>query len=346
MTRNTALTMLFLVAACGGGGGSSSTGGGGGPGTVTGPATVAEYCDRYFTELAGRWAACERGSAAHYAAVYDPALRCGDMVQAVTAGRATYDASRAGACLAHVATATCAALETLLDGTSPQADCLAAVAGKGAPGTECFSDESCASDLCFGAPLSCPSTCFTPLGQGGDCSGGAPCARGLACDQFASPPSTCQPLKAQNAPCMFDPECQPGLRCSYASGPPTCQPRGTAGATCFTDAYCAIGYQCGSNDECFQRKAAGDACAQGSNQCGPGLWCGPGASGTCIDGPVAGACTSVDGEVRPCIGGWCNLGTCASWRAESDACTVTGQCEPTATCDSNDHVCTTLCVEP
>jgi len=346
MTRKLALSMLVLAAACGGGGDAKGPGPGTGTGTGTGPATVSDYCTQYWTGLASRWAACERGSSAYYAAIYAPALRCHDMVQAVAAGRATYDSGHAGACLSHVETASCYALEDLLAGTSPQTDCLAAVAGKGAATTACYSNESCASGLCWGAPGTCPSTCVTPLGQGGDCSSGLPCARGLSCDTFAS--STCQPRKAQTATCFFDEDCQPGLRCDYSGGAlGACQPRRTAGGACSVDADCATGYECGAGKTCVLREASGDACTQGTNACGPGLWCGSATSGTCVDGPtVAQGCSSVGGELRSCIGGWCSSGTCTAWLAESATCSTVpaGQCEPTAACVSS--ACKTLCSEP
>jgi hypothetical protein len=336
MARKVALSLLLAAAACAGGGADAPPpppGGGGGP--ATGPATVTAYCDQYWTTLATRWAACAHGSAAYFAGIYDPALRCTDMVNAVAGGRATYQPARAGACLDHVDTASCADLAALLADESPQADCLAAVAGHLAQFEACYSNESCASDLCF--PGVCPGGCVTPSTQGGACPF---CARGLICDTSNY---TCELPKAQGSLCMNHSECQPGLYCDPGIDPKTCQPQKTEGA-CTSDAASALGYQCAGT--CVLLRASGETCTKGQNQCGPGLWC---ATSTCVDGPVpTQSCATQAGEHPPCIGGWCNGGTsCAAWLAVGAQCTGLDQCGPTAWCDTtpSPYVCT-ACTEP
>jgi len=330
----TALGLLLLLSACGGGGGGPADGG-------TAPGTVAGYCDQLWADFAARWAVCDRGSAAFYAAYYAPALRCGDAVQAVAAGRATYDRTRAGACLGFVATASCDAIEAHVDGRSPQADCLAAVAGRLGVGATCYSPESCASNVCLGSPDSCPSTCLAPHAQGAACDDGLPCGPGLHCEQLDVPTiQTCQPLEAQGTRCMFDTDCQPGLRCDYGVTPVSCQPRRTSGS-CFDDEYCTIDHAC-RNVSCVLPKAAGESCAQGQNDCGAGLWC---SGGVCVDGPTATqSCALVSGEERPCTGAYCSSGNvCVAW-TEGASCSLYTQCAPTATCAGS--ACTTLCAEP
>jgi hypothetical protein len=335
MTRRIALPLL-VAAACAGGGADDPPPGGGGSGT--GPATVATYCDQYWTGLATRWAACAHGSVAYFAAIYDPALRCTDMVNAVAGGRATYQAARAGACLDHVETTSCAGLDALLAEESPQADCLAAVAGHGAQFDDCYSNESCASDLCLSGM--CPGGCVTPSAQGGDCPF---CARGLVCDTLNF---TCQLPKAQGSSCMNHSECQFGLYCQPGTDPKTCQPRRTEGA-CPSDAACALGYACdAATDTCVRLRASGEACTRGQNQCGPGLWC---ATSTCVDGPSpTQSCASVLGEDPPCIGGWCNwaTSTCAAWLSVGTQCTRPDQCDPTASCQGTSTYACTACTEP
>jgi len=337
MARTAVLSILILVSACGGGGGEDPV-----PRTGTGPATVSAYCDLYWSGLASRWAACAHGSAAYFATVYSPALRCGDTEQAVTAGRATYAPGRAGACLAFVDTASCAELEALLAARSPQADCLAAVAGRLAEYETCYSSESCASDLCVGSPGSCPSICATPLAQGAPC-GFPSCARGLHCASLSLSP-TCQPLAAQGASCMYDIDCQLGLRCDYSTMIGTCQPRRTSGSCGSSDAVCAIGYACVSGS-CVRLVAAGETCTQGNNECGSGLWC---SGGHCVDGPTATQdCAAVNGEYPECIGARCESGKCVAWLSEGGTCSLSAQCEPTASCvGSAPATCTTLCAEP
>jgi hypothetical protein len=168
-----ALSILFLAAACSSPGGGDASGGG------PAPATATAYCDEYWGVYATRWAACERGSTAEAEAVFAPAARCADAAQAVAAGRATYVASRAGACLSFLGAASCDVLEEFVDGRYRQADCAAAIAGKLADGAKCFSHESCASGVCLGSPDACPSTCGTLTSSGSPCELlGSACARG------------------------------------------------------------------------------------------------------------------------------------------------------------------------
>jgi len=342
MTSKTlALSSLLFAVACSGGGG---------PVDGTGPATATEYCDAYWGAYAARWVACERGSAAEAAAVYAPAARCADAVRAVAAGRATYVASRAGACLSFVAAASCDVLEAFMGGRYPQADCAGAIAGKLADGQECFSHESCASGVCLGSPDACPSSCWTPTPSGSPCEFGIPCAAGTACNILLATPA-CAPLSQLNGGCLNDDWCGPGLFCEFVSFMDNgCRARATSGS-CTRDAECAIGYRCSTTTStCVAWRGAGESCTQGENACGPGLWCGAG--GTCVDGPApAEPCSNVNGEDRPCIGGWCSWTgaayLCAAWLAPGETCSLQSQCRSTDVCDTADTgQCTTLCAEP
>lgn len=356
MTSKTlALSILFLLAGC------PSSGGGDGDGTGdpfdgTGPATLSAYCDSYWTSYTTRWAACERGSAAAKAAVFDPGVRCADALQAVAVGRATYDASRAGACLAFIEAASCDVLEAFMQGAYPQADCGAAVAGKLTEFAACYSHESCASGVCGSSPYaspvippaSCPSSCLTPTPSGAACEFGVPCTAGTGCNVMLPTP-VCAPLSALDGRCMNDAWCTPGLYCDTSVAfPYVCKARKTTGS-CLEDSECAIGYHCGASSTCVAWLGAGASCTQGQNACGPGLWCGTG--GTCVDGPKIGeSCDDVNGEDLTCIGGWCNAGagiTCAAWLAPGESCVLPTQCAPTDYCDMADTgKCTTECAEP
>lgn len=331
------IPILALAAACGGGGG------GGAPG----PATLAAYCDAYWSAYAARWAACERGSAAAAAADFDPAPRCADPLRAAAAGRASYDAGRSGACLAFLAGASCDVLEAFGRGAYPQADCEAAIAGHLAEGQTCSSPESCASGACWSWPNACPSTCVTPTAAGAACEYGVPCAAGAVCDLLLATP-TCVPLSQAGGKCLNDAWCAPGLFCGQVSTfVYTCQARKTSGS-CAGDSECAIGHVCTAAG-CVARLGPGERCTQGENACGPGLWCGGG--GACVDGPgLGGPCGAVAGEHRPCIGGWCDASagtTCAPWGLPGATCSVQDQCAPTDVCDQlGTGTCTTLCAEP
>lgn len=340
-TIKTLLPVLFLAAACSKQG--STTGSGDPPFDGTGPATVSEYCDQYWTAYAARSSSCEHGSAADAAERFAPGPRCADPIQAVAAGRATYAASRAGACLSFIQTASCDVLEAFTAELYPQADCEAAVAGNVADNDPCYSKESCASGLCIWSPDICPSICVTPIPSGSACGSLTPCAKGSYCS-FAT--SKCTPIVGLNGACNFADVCGPGLFCEQITlGNSVCHARKTSGS-CYADGECAIGYHC-AGSTCVPWLGPGETCTQGQNGCGPGLWCG--ATGTCVDGPTPGqACGTVNGEVRDCIGGTCGAGSiCAAWLTVGATCALAAQCAPTDACvGTGTKTCTTLCAEP
>ncbi|HSN15555.1 MAG TPA: Dickkopf N-terminal cysteine-rich domain-containing protein [Anaeromyxobacteraceae bacterium] len=338
--------LLTLLLACA----SSGTGDGSGDPIVpggSGPGTVSAYCDQFWGAYATRWAECDRASLAQAAAIYSPGDLCQAGVQAVSAGRATYDATHAAACLSFVQTATCEILQAYMEGDHHQADCDAAIAGTLADGATCYSNESCASGVCFMSPGQCPSFCASPVPSGQPCEAFRPCAEGTFCN-FST--GTCAPLVALDGGCNTPVVCAPGLAClEYATSDYRCLPRKTTG-TCYTDEACATGYECYAN-ACRRVLGPGEACTQGLNACGPGLWCGNG--GTCVDGPTTTqGCGAVAGESRPCIGSWCQTtmsgSTCVAWSGEGSACSLSSECGPNQACLGDvTKVCTSvLCAEP
>lgn len=351
-TIRAALPILMFAYACsssgGGTDGTNDPGGGDPPGGDLGPATVTEYCDQYWGAYAARWAACEHGSAAQAAALFSSGPRCADPIQAVTAGRATYAPPRAGACLSFIETASCDVLQAFMSGMYAQADCEAAIAGNVADAETCYSNESCASGVCVGPPNACPGSCVTPIPAGSPCDTFRPCAVGTACNVLLATPA-CAPLSPLDGRCMNDSWCAAGLFCEQITFyEAVCHARKTSGS-CYGDGECAIGYRC-AGSTCVPWLAAGEACTQGENGCGPGLWCGVG--GTCIDGAKPSwSCAAVNGEHVPCIGGTCasrvSGNVCTAWLAPGGACSLQSQCAPTDVCDtSGTGQCTTLCGEP
>jgi hypothetical protein len=318
-----------------------------------GPETAAAYCDQLWTTFAARWAACDRGSLAFYAAIFDPQLRCADALAAIAGGRATYDRASAGGCLDFVATASCDALEAHEDGRSPAPACLAAVAGTLAPGATCYSNESCASDVCLGTDFQCPASCAARVGPGAACTYfAAPCVPGYQCERVDTATFlTCRPLKAQGARCLGDDDCAPGLHCDSESSEPfspmVCLPGQTSGA-CTNDyglppraPECAIAYAC-VGGQCVLPAGPGESCADDS-QCGNGLSC---SSGRCVDGPVSGSCGGISRQL-PCIGGACNTSAgfvCVTW-GEGSWCNFSWDCAPGMACNDT-HQCYTPCAEP
>lgn len=337
------LLPLFSLAACSGGSTSTDPGTTADPGDLgdpgAGPTTTTEYCNQLWDAYATRWAACERASAADAAAIYDPAARCGNMIQAVAAGRATFDARSAASCLSFLGTASCDELEAWMNGSYGQASCSAAVAGKLGTGETCYSDYACASGRCQGTLTACPFTCQTVVPLGSPCSTSVWCEPGSYCNVLLAAP-VCQQLLGVGGDCSMLNACAAGLHCTGV-GTRTCQPRKTSGS-CVIDEECAVGYHCASSS-CAAWLGPGDVCTQGSNACGAGLWCD--GTGTCVDGSTGtGACGYVNGEKQPCIGGVCGGSACSPWATEGGTCSTSPQCGPVMSCASN--VCAYACTEP
>jgi hypothetical protein len=215
-----------------------------------------------------------------------------------TAGRLTYDATKAGTCLTAYRDAAC--VWDAAGGLGPAAVCDEVFTGDKIAGVACLVDEECLGALvcettaCAGG--CCEGICkakVDPIAIGGDCLAG-PCADGAYC------------------------------RLDGATGSATCAARVAVGESCAAVDACAVGSACK-----IEAGAVAGLCvriADGGESCDPALvdgcagidqWCDP-ASSTCVTRKSIGAACGRDGEcveAAACLGG-----TCAQRPKPGEAC--------------------------
>jgi hypothetical protein len=340
LRRSAPAACLLLALACSSGGAPGGSDQPGGSGTITAPATAAEYCDAYHALLAKHYAACHHGSTAWGEHLLDPTLLCTDPVKAVVAGRAAYDQASASTCLSFLDRAECVTLDGLFDGTVYEASCGRAIRGTVADGGTCYTDSDCASSRCANA-TACPGTCAStrtgsqPCQVRRDCAPGSFCVMNTTLGYF-----TCAPISypGLGASCSAGGmPCQAGLYCDLSASPSVCKALKTTGPCTSTD-ECAPGLRC-DGGSCTAIPGPGDPCAQKLDACGPGLYCG--ATGACVDDVAVGqACPIVAGYYSGCIGDRCDpAGVCLQQNIAPTYCSTDLACAPR-------WVCRTGCVPP
>ena len=289
-----------------------------------------------------------------------------DVEARVAAGRASYDADQAGACLTAAALIACGPPEAIA-GAVP-AVCAGVFEGRVGLGEGCAAAGECEPGLyCATAGgASCPGTCrarpaigatcdarFAPCAAGAWCEGGvcvaaavaagevcavsAQCPADAFCDESETPPR-CRPPRGAGASCAEDEGCAAGLFCAVAELADTgdCAPQLGAGEVCTPF---LSGGQCAAPQVCDMELArcvppaegVGDACVADWQPCrGGGLWCDP-ASETCAPLPaLGGACGA--GGAEGCALGACSAsdgleaGVCEAFVAPDEACEDDAQC--------------------
>ena len=126
----------------------------------------------------------------------------------VTAGRVTYDADAAGACLGAISGASCTDFDH--DATTPNAppSCAPFLVAKVAVGGGCTQNYECTTGYCKGAvttPTPMDGMCAAVPTMGQACE--STCAAGLYCDFMSL---TCQAVKADGSACAMGDECMSG----------------------------------------------------------------------------------------------------------------------------------------
>lgn len=338
------VTLGLLAAACG----SDSDGGAGGGGLTLSdlPGEVAAaQCQAYENCVGSQLFDLFLGGTDCVAQTTQSVL-AGEFAQyadAVAAGRMTYDASKARACLDEIAARTCSTLYL-----RETATCRAAIDGTVELGGSCSLDGECQGvAYCKSESRTCPGAC-TALGAAGDtCEDDDECSDGLICSEAG----TCATPGAVGATCglagMTD--CSAGLVCAGAdeqsATPGNCaKPSLTAalGEACSigsTWTLCASGLSCAVKEttpalafECVTTGsyAAGGPCKIAvPDACPAGQLCdvtGTGVDGTCKVAPAAGEpCAS--SPITECADGLtCVAGTCVAKATNGVACTADEAC--------------------
>ncbi len=325
-----------LLAACDGDGG----GGGGGGGAPPAGMSPETFCSELLDAECEAFDRCFPGvlklNRADCRVLLDgvAGLSCGAFVdpaaRSVAAGRATFDAAGAEACVASLRGDACPGEQwrSLLFACEPTRFFSGAVG----PGDPCGSGAECDdTGYCSILTGNCEGVCLS-YGLEGDCCappcGSAPCAPGLSCAPDASGNRSCQ--RPGEGACASRLDCAAGEACVIEAGAGSCAPLPAEGEPCTvgTDPpFCLPPFACdapnaeGAAGTCAARKAAGEPC-QASWSCEPGLVCAgiDAASGQ-------GTCAAPRAVGEPCA----PLPQGALWPA--DDCVPTAQCDPeTLTC--------------
>jgi hypothetical protein len=343
-------TLITSAVACGGTKSTTEDGTGTGP---PGPTTAAEFCDTLYGTFAQRFADCSKAPLAWATHTVDKAKLCANLVKAVAAGKATYDQSASGSCLASIESASCSDLRAIRDDVKFVAACQAAVEGTGFSGfpyTACYSDYECSSGRCTGGGGVCPDICYQGYAAGGGpCYADRDCGVGLYCYSGALWPNrTCQPYTnrpGENQVCTIGTGCLPGLYCDGSISsvdPGTCKPQLTAG-TCPSDPKAtAPGYGCFSGTV-QALLGTGETCSATADHCGPGLYCGAG--NVCTQQPMIGEpCVYYYTKYQGCLGGYCDTVTTLTCKHLSpSSCYSDWDCESTGFCEGG---CQGYCTAP
>jgi hypothetical protein len=238
-------------------------------------------------------------------AAYFPAGDGANLAAEIAAGKTTFDANRADECVNDIRNTPCDGT-TVEARTTPPA-CIAAIAGTGATGDACFSNDECQSGGC-----SLDSACA------------GPCCMGT-CAATQSPADLGEPCATR--------ECKPNLTCSNAK---TCVELYADGMPCDDYTQCAFGLGClGTPGICHALPKVGEACPDG--QCAEiGAYCN--SSSVCAPLGLAGtACTTLAdcSLYYPCDSGSLQ---CEPWPKTGEPCTAL--CSDGSFCDSTTFTCT------
>jgi hypothetical protein len=276
-------------------------------------------------------------------------LRSDAIIEAVKAGKITYDGIKARECVDAMAANTCERTRAFTHRDAPLT-CDAVFSGTVSDNSACFINEECVSRVCNIPSCNmacCPGTCVgnTPPGRPAI---GQPCTQYDRCVDGYCPPApnnVCTGFKPAGLVCGSSEECMPGLSCLPSGGTDptmmTCRaPKPTLGV-CSLTAECAdladtcrggvcqtgglTGTVCSKVDECQMQHPCSITAGQGmcgllptvGESCGSYPVCRDGvcnAQGMCVAKvPNGGPCDAASGPFQ-CQSGYCdtNAGMCAA----------------------------------
>lgn len=230
------------------------------PDTGPTPTTLDNVCERLATAVCTKsFQTCctSKGKDYDVAACRTAIIAgCGDRVDSVKAGDATFDASAFPACAAAWSTLSTKCSIPILDYVKGYAPCQQLFNGKTAPNDSCSQDEDCHAGP--GQWVNCSSdgsvcNAFTIPSKEKPCGFGsgtaAICDYGLACAYTSMTMGTCKSAKMVGASCTQDYECGFGNYCAkFGGGPGSCQ--------------VGLPYMsgCGSNNMCASGRCSGGSC--------------------------------------------------------------------------------------
>jgi hypothetical protein len=302
------------------GGTTPGTDGGGGGG---GSMSLSDFCSALLTAEATTASKCFGGSVTLWEEAEQGGSgdTCAALSTALAAGRITYDADGAGACLSAFQALSCSAL-TAATITPPA--CTSTLSGTAKTGAACLGDTDCAgtSDYCKSDGTACGGTCaaYVALGAACDPTGASQCV----------PDATCASTNGTTGKCTKTPPT------SLAAKGAKCGLSGESFVTCQSGLACNA-----TTNVCVDPVAEGDACTAGDNVCAPFTYCDATTKKCAPDATAAGdACGQLTGQAEydECLGAlYCKTatgseaGVCAVLGATGAACTATDSCVGTCT---------------
>lgn len=211
----TSLALAMLLAACGGGDGSSS----GGPIAIgdLGTQLSDALCMKAFMcctqqQLTALFGSTTTLTTTTQCETYLSGLISGFAIPqyqaSISAGRAAYNGSAAGACVDVIESATCTEFNIAATDTASPSGCSGLLVAQVASAGACTQDYECTTGYCEGAVGGSDAKdgqCAPIPTMGQACD--SVCAIGLYCD-FSS--LTCQALKADGTTCTMGNECMSG----------------------------------------------------------------------------------------------------------------------------------------
>ena len=289
---------MVLIGACGGSDG----------------VPLDEYVDRYLDAYCQNQFAC---------GVYDRVESCmaplvgrHQLEQSVAAGRTSYDAATALACLEARLVLTCDVTDKAWLRGPPA--CRDVFAGTVPDGGACFVSSECVSDECTapGCGMACCAGTCAPTVAVGDI--GQACGNGRCVDAAYCNGGTCTAFVAAGGMCSAPFYCASGLDCVAG----TCQDLPDRGQSCPMGLCAGAGDHCDVDTRtCVPLASLGRPCATSAG-CQQPLRCG---SGTCREPAALGQVCSAVIECVP--GAYCGPGNiCATPRADGEACADDGEC--------------------
>ena len=331
-----------LVVACS----SSSGGNAGGTGTAT-PVSQQDFPMQLTSAVCDNIAPCCMNAGFAFDAngcKTTELISVGELTKSASLDGVSWDANKAGACLALLkqATTACKATSDVLHQIDDT--CSAILVGTKAPGTPCTNSSQCAAPA--GSKASCPTPDFgggVPAtgGSGGappppTCQVSTPMAHGKAGDPCNS---TCTVASGSGSSGVCEGQAtsggaggtsgsgpaatgtcytSDGLACDFATS--TCKPLVAVGQPCSDSLSCVDGATCGPAGVCAAKPQAGEACL-GSGTCATGLYCDNASQKCAAQKALGDSCTSGFGECGPA--GSCKSGKCVDGEsiATPDICT-------------------------
>lgn len=325
------------VAASGGSGGTGGAGGTGGEGGCSSDCVdslpLDEFCDGFADSVCDHLQRCldfaDREACEAWPRWPTMLLTCSTGVEAVEAGRLSYDPVVGAQCLAAQNDPDCGYAVPVVRAGMGVGPCAGVFVGEVEVGGDCYpastavSDECAPGGYCVGQ---CPGECVAVTPPGDDCEDDTECGVGAYCD------SVCKDLPGVGEEC--DSRCEFGLSCLTVTG--TCATLREPGEECVEGSDCVSGY-C-EDDACLALPGDGEDCFE-YDQCAAGLAC---VDGTCYEAVETGEVCNGDAncpEGERCLNDQQGEYVCRAPGQIGEFCSTDRDCDSPLICNWDVNEC-------